>query len=596
MNFPQFGSYAAMVRWVLAVAWGTNRALVVGLIATGLLRGIVPALMALAARGLIDAAVPLLGSTQPSLRPVLPWALAGMAVTILEACLQMQRAYLNSRLTDDLNLEITGRVLSHASELDIAFFEDSRSQDMLQRAQTRAAERFTTFLNSTFTIATTFIQAMSLTALLVALEPWTLGIILALAPPYVLFQSRLATMSYEIEYARATKRRWTTYFVQQLTMQPTVSEVKLLGLGRLLLDKFRKLMDSFREEDRQLYKRNLVGSSLFATVATVLFYGLLVRVVLRAIGGQASLGDVAIFAGAAARLRSAVQEGIGGIRRVKEASLHITALRQFFDEPPRLNQGHLKPASLQGQVRFENVRFTYPGSLEPALRDVTLEVAAGETLAIVGENGSGKTTLMKLLARLYDPSGGRILLDEHDLRDFDLEYLHARIGFVFQNFTRYEAAAGDNIAYGDWRSLLTDRERVEQIARLAGVDDLIQALPKGYDTRIGPRFGERDLSAGQWQQIAVARAFARPASILILDEPSASLDVRAEYELFKRFQSLAHGRTTILISHRFSTVSIADRIAVMEGGKLVELGTHDDLMHRDGHYAELYGLHRRELR
>ncbi len=587
-------SYPGQLRWILGLTWRTSPALIAGMLATALVAGVAPALQALAARELIDAVVEVLGGPGRSLRPVLPWLAAGMLLTVLEAYLQMQREYLNTRLTDDLNLAITSGVLAHAAALDVAYFEDPRSQDVLQRAQNRAAERFTRFINGNVTIGTSLLQAVSLTAVLVALEPLTLVVLLALAPPYVLFQSRLAALSYEIENARATKRRWTTYFVQQLTLQPSVSEVRLLGLGGLLLGRFRKLMQGFRDEDRRLYVRNLRGGALFATAATVAFYALLARVVLRAISGQATLGDVAIFAGATARLRGAMQEGIGGFRRVKEASLHVGVLRQFFDEPPQMQGGALAPAVLRGEVRFEDVHFTYPGAVEPALRGVSFEVAAGETLAIVGENGSGKTTLMKLLARLYDPTRGRIALDGHDLRELELDALHRQIGFVFQHFARYEASAGENIAYGDWQQLLDDPKRVEQVARLAGVHELIESMPAGYDTSLGPRFGSHDLSGGEWQRIAVARAFARPASLLILDEPSASLDVRAERRLFERFQELARGRTTFLISHRLSTVSIADRIAVMDRGQLIELGTHEDLMRHDGRYAELYGLARAE--
>jgi ATP-binding cassette subfamily B protein len=243
----------------------------------------------------------------------------------------------------------------------------------------------------------------------------------------------------------------------------------------------------------------------------------------------------------------------------------------------------------------ENVEFAYPGSSRLVLRGVSLEIEPGEIVALVGENGSGKTTLVKLIARLYHADRGRITLDGRDIETLEMESLHRRIAFVFQSFGRYEATARDNIAYGDWEKCLDDPDRVEEIARVAGVHEMLLSMPEGYDTMLGRTFGTFDLSGGQWQKLAMARAFARQAALLILDEASASLDARAEYELFVRARELARGRTTILISHRFSTVSMADRILVMDQGRIVESGSHRELLRRGGHYAKLYGLHQQQM-
>jgi ATP-binding cassette subfamily B protein len=243
---------------------------------------------------------------------------------------------------------------------------------------------------------------------------------------------------------------------------------------------------------------------------------------------------------------------------------------------------------LPGELDFECVSFTYPGSTGFSLRDVSLKIRAGETLALVGENGSGKTTLVKLLARFYDPSAGCVRIDGLDLRSIDPDVLRSRISFVFQTFGRYEATIADNIAYGDWRTLLEDREALERVAAKAGLEEILQSLPQGLDTVVGRKFGWRDLSHGQWQLIALARAFARPTSIIILDEPTSNLDPFAEYEIFSRFRALAEGRTAIVVSHRFSTVRVADRIAVMQRGTIVEVGSHDELMQKGAHYARLY--------
>jgi ATP-binding cassette subfamily B protein len=278
-----------------------------------------------------------------------------------------------------------------------------------------------------------------------------------------------------------------------------------------------------------------------------------------------------------------------------QETLYISNIREFLALQPPAPPPVLAsfPPTSRAAIEVRDLRFTYPGAARPALSGISLHIEAGETVALVGENGAGKTTLVKLLAGLYEPDQGCILFDGVDLRELPRDELQRRIAFVFQGFGCYEAPAADNIAYGDWQRLLSDRDSVRQVARLSGVDELIEALPRGYDTPLGKMFGETDLSAGQWQKIAVARAFARDAALLILDEPTSSMDARAEHALFNQFRSLAKGRTTIIVSHRFSTVRMANRIVVLDNGRLVESGTHAELLARDGNYATLYELHQR---
>lgn len=588
----QTGPLFANLKWALGLTWATSRRMLGGIFAISLLGGLVPAALAVVAKGLIDAAMLEINAATPTIEPILPWIGAGLILTLVEGAIRLSKPFLSRRLEDDLNIEINTRILNHTAELDIAYFEDPGSQDVLQRAKQNTAPHFTRFLTNTFESATSFIQVISLGAVLVTIEPLLVVVVLPLAVPYLYFKWKHARRLYSTQYARARKGRWTAYYVSLLTSRQSVPEIRILNLAPLLVTRFRSLMKEFRDEDRGVRLRGLKGSLVFVTLSGILFYLLLVRVIVRVLDGAATLGDLAIFAGATLRLRNALDRGIVTLCGALEGTLFISNLKTFLDETPHIQaSGGKTLPSCRGEVTLENVHFTYPGSVTPAVEDVSFEIEAGETLALVGENGSGKTTLAKLIARLYDPTLGRVMLDGHDVRDLDIEYLHSQIAFVFERFGRYEATAGDNIAYGDWQRLLSDRARIEETGRLTGAHEIIAALPDGYDTLLGRKFGHYDLSRGQWQKMAAARAFARSASLLILDEPTSNMDARSEHKLFEWFRELAHNRTTILISHRFSTVILADRIMVMKSGRIIEKGTHQELLSQEGHYADLYMLH-----
>jgi ATP-binding cassette subfamily B protein len=555
-----------------------------------------PAGLALTARGLINGLVGLLNRGSDDFSVLTPWLLLGFGLAAIQAMSDVTSRYLIQRLNDDLHLKITTDILTHAAGMDIAYFEDHRFHDAMERARQDTAQHFSQFLINIVAVVNNALQLGSLLLILVLIEPFITAVLAPVALPYLFFQLRLAKVRHLKAQARTTGRRWTSYFVRLLTSPQSAAEVKLLDLAPLLIDRYRTLMTEFRDQDRKLHWRSFLGSSSFALFAAVAFYLIFAWVIYRAMKAGLTVGDVTIYAGASSVLRSNLGNVIQSMSSAVEHALFVSNLKEFLNIRQRIQDtGSTVPVSQKGGIECTHVSFCYPGSDQLILSDVSFRIKPGETVALVGENGAGKTTLVKLIARLYDPDNGRIALDGVDIRELPLSYLHSQLAFVLQGFGRYEATAADNIAYGDWRRLLHDQEQVKEIAGEAHIREMIEGMPQAYETMLGGMFGGHDLSAGQWQQLAVARAFARDACILILDEPTASLDARAEYAIFSRFRELLRGRTTILISHRFSTVSMADRILVLDQGCLVEQGTHQELMAGNGHYATLYKLHKGQI-
>lgn len=584
-------------KWALAVTWQTNSKLLLVIFLVTLLLSVVPAGLALAVRGLVNAVAAVLADPSLPVQLMLFWLAVGLAFTLIDTLGNFGVDYLNQRLLDELNIRVTADILEHAANLDVAQLEDPAFQDVLERARQGAANRFASFINNGLRAITNILQMISLTIILMVIEPWVGLVLCIVAVPYLIFQWQLSKSRYKMGFHRTTNHRWTYYFVSRLTENQYIPEIKLLGIAPLLIQKFRQIMVTFRDQNRRIYGRIFWGSSLFAALSTLAFYATFVRVVLRVTTGGLTIGDVAVYGGAMARLRFSLEQAIMAITDMLENSLHMTNLRIFFNSSPQLLHGGSKTKGIEsgGGVEVNHLTFTYPGAASATLKDVSFYIKPGETVALVGRNGVGKTTLVKVLARLYEPDTGQICFEGVDVNQWSTPALQKRIGFVFQQYGRYEATFKDNIAYGNWEKLREDIDAIQEIAGQAKIEDLVAKMPNGYDTYLGRMFGEYNLSGGQWQRLAIARAFARDAALLILDEPTSNMDARAEFQLFSRFRELAKGRTTLLISHRFSTVSIADRILVMENGRITESGTHQDLVALNGTYADLYGLHSRQM-
>jgi ATP-binding cassette subfamily B protein/ATP-binding cassette subfamily C protein len=536
------------------------------------------------------------GASPPRL--VLPLVAAELALMAMSMAATRLAAFVRELMRAKLGNEVNERILAKALELELRHFEDADVYDKMQNARREASSRPLSLVTQAFSVVQNGITLVALSALLLHLSPWSVVVIVAASVPAFVAEARMAAESFRLNSWRAPEGRRLNYLEWILTRDSHVKEVKLFGLGPMMLRRYRALFEKFYDEDRLIALRRTMLGLLFGGLSLAAFYACYAWVAARATRSEITVGDMALFITVFRQGQSAIQSILKSVADTYEDALYMSNLFSFFEIPTRGETSSSSPVRLLPRgaphaIELRGVSFRYPGQQDWALRDVSLAIAPGEKLGLVGENGAGKSTLVKLLLRLYDPTAGSILYGGVDLRDLDVNDLRERMAAVFQDFVRYQFTAGENIGLGN-PARLDDQARIRDAARRGGALAVIDSLPDGFDTVLGGWFeAGHELSAGQWQKIAVARAFMRDAEVLILDEPAASLDAEAEHDLFQRFRHLAAERSAIIISHRFSTMRIADRIAVLHGGHLEELGTHDELIAAGGRYAHLFRLQAR---
>ncbi|MGG6461562.1 ABC transporter ATP-binding protein [Solilutibacter silvestris] len=582
--------------------WATSPGLTSANIALRLVRAVSPVALLYIGKLIIDEAVRLSRTPLPHdvqaawqsglLNHLVALLVLELAIAVLSDLMGRLVSYVDGVLSDLYTNRIGARLMEHAATLDLEDFEDADLQDRLQRARMQTMGRMN-LMGQLFGQAQDFITVAAFAAGLVAYAPWLMAMLaLALVPAFI-GESHFNTLGYHLNTMWTPERRELEYLKQVGSSVETAKEVKIFDLNRFLIERFRTLSNKFTSANRKLAARRAAWGTLLAALGSIAYYGAYGYIAWRTVRGDFTIGDLTFLSASFLRLRGLLESLLSGFAQVANQALYLDDLYSFFKIEPEIVSkpgAALVPRPITRGFVFDNVGFRYDGSERWALRGLSFELKAGEVLALVGENGAGKTTLVKLLARLYDPDEGRILLDGIDLRDYDLDDLRANIGVIFQDFVRYHLTAGENIGVGQIDAL-HDRARIEQAAQRGMADEVIAELPSGYDQLVGRRWKTGvELSGGQWQKIAIARAYMRDAQVVILDEPTAALDARAEYEVFRRFKELSEERTAVLISHRFSSVRMADRILVLADGKVEAQGSHDELMAQGGRYAELFEL------
>jgi len=587
-RFSALGNLPSFFRLV----WKTSRSLTIATALIRIVRSAIPVSVLYVGKLIIDQVVQL--SRETNNDHTYLWELVAIefALAILSDGLGRASTLIDSLLGDLFSNYTSIQIMEHAATLDLEQFEDSNFYDKLERARQQTIGR-TILLTQVLSQLQDLITMVFLAAGLIVFNPWLIVILFVAVLPAFMGEAYFNDQTYSLSRRQTPERRELDYVRYIGASDETAKEVKLFDLSGFLIDRFKQLSNRFYQDNKRLaLKRSLWGIA-FSLFGTLGYYGAYVFIIYKTIYGNITIGGLTFLAGSFRQLRSLLDGILSRFTAVSQGAIYLKDFFDFFEIQPTITpsaKGLPFPDPILHGFVFENVSFKYMNSDSWANRNLSFTLHTGEKLALVGENGAGKTTLVKLLARLYDPTEGRILLDGHDLREYNLAELRKNVGVIFQDYIRYQMTVSQNIAVGNIDEK-ENRELIVQSAQKSLADRLVQKLAGKYDQALGKRFNQGvELSGGEWQKIALARAYMKEAQLLILDEPTSALDARAEYEVFQRFAELTRGKTAVLISHRFSTVRMADRILVLDRGELLEIGSHEDLLKKGGRYAELFNL------